>query len=361
MTIYLLCLFAIFVIGSLFNINKIKKRKIIFILFSGILLCWISMFRTESIGIDTMQYYNAFKTIAWLNPSQFSLLRYEYGFIYLCKTLSLISLNPQILIITTSLFINISILRFIYKNSDNIFLSVIFYILLNFFFAYMNIMRQALAISILLWGYEYLKRYKIFSYIIFVIIAMQFHSSAILTLVLIFFKKIKFNRKYLSVVFIFSLVAFFYGRQLFLFISSFSPRLYEYVGSEYDVVNYFGALLNSLLFFFLFIFGVIIIKNENKEVFIDKKNKDNILVGIMGLTCVLSILIMKVSIFNRFIPYFSIFVIIWLSNCLEKIRNYRNKIILTSIILVILFIYWIIIMIFRPEWYGVTPYKSIFS
>ena len=189
MAIYILSLLFILGLGFIFNCNSTKKRKIVFLIISCLTLTTIAMFRTKYVGIDTLQYFRNFQYISNTAYSELHLIRYELGFTYLCKILGEFYSDPQILIIVTSIFINVSVFRFIYKNSDNVVLSVIFYILLNFYYNYMNIMRQALAISIILWGFEFIKKEKNISFIITVIIAMQFHSSAILALVFFVFKK----------------------------------------------------------------------------------------------------------------------------------------------------------------------------
>ena len=155
MSIYILLLLYLLFLSLIF-LNK-KFNKLVFIILAFTPFVAISGFRSFSVGVDTQQFVNAYSRIINMSPNSFDLLRYEYGFSYFCWLLGKISTNPQILIFITSLFINISVGRFIYKNSDNVYLSVILYLLCNFFFSYMNIMRQAMAIAILLWGYEFIK------------------------------------------------------------------------------------------------------------------------------------------------------------------------------------------------------------
>lgn len=353
MIIYILLLLYLLFLSLLF-VNK-KFNKLVFIILSFTPFIIISGFRDFSVGVDTQQFVNAYARIINMSPRNFDLLRYEQGFSYFCWTLGKISSNPQILIFTTSFFINISIGRFIYKNSDNVYLSVILYLLCNFFFSYMNIMRQAIAICILLWGYEFIKNKKYFNFLLFVIIACSFHFSSLLALLYIPLRNFKFNKNFLFVSIGISMIGFLFGENLFMLLANLSPRLMNYLDSSFTEANYFAALLDFLVYFFVFAFGIILIKQSDRKLIGTKDN--NMVIGIMGVATILSALSMKVILFDRFTPYFSIFLIIWLPNSLLKIYNAKNRMLFTVIIVSLFVVYCLIILILRPEWYGVSNYK----
>ena len=358
MLIYIVLLGILILVGIIFDCNKSKTKKFIYIVLSCILLSLLAGLRNYSIGIDTQQYFSNYYVIGFLNNiSEISSLRYEYGFSALCYVLNKISSNPQLLIFVTSIFINISVCTFIYKNSDNIVLSIILYILFNFFFSYMNIMRQAIAIAIVLFGFEFLKEKKYIKYIIVVLLASFFHASALLAILMIFLKFVKFDKTTIFTTILVMLIFFVIGRDLFIFLCNFSPRLYEYIGGNYDVSNYFGALFNFLIYIYFFIFGMLLLKNYNTDFYKNKEDINNIYIGIISIACIFSALIMKVSIFNRFLPYFSIFMVIWIPNCITKVKSSKLRLLCYLTTFSILFTYFFIIMLFRPEWYGVVPYE----
>lgn len=358
MIIYILFLSYLF-LTTIFYVKskKNKKQKIMFLIANFIPLIIISGFRNSSVGIDTGHFTKAFSGIIRMEPQDFGTLRYEYGFSYLCWILGKISSNPQILIFVTSAFINISIARFIYKNSDNICYSTALYILCNFFFSYMNIMRQAIAIAIVLWGFEYLKEKKYIKFSIFVVLASFFHASAFLALLLIPLRKFNFDKKFLGITLIATMILFVFGKNIFLLLAKFSPRLFNYIGSDFDVENYFASFLNFLVYMCSFVLGMFIIAKNDKSCIKEKNEKTNIIIGIMGVAVMFSVLTMRVSLFNRFTPYFSIFLIIWLANTMQKIKNTKERILFKVIVLLMFMAYWIIIARYRPEWYGCVPYK----
>ncbi len=349
---------AIFIFELSFGLTIAKKRtkyKNVFLIVSYILLSVVAALRTKEVGVDTLQYYRAYLRIGDLTWYNVLNERYEIGFLILCKILNRITENPQSLIILTSMFINFSVIRFINKNSNNVVYSVLCYMLLNFYFSYMNIMRQAIAIAILLFAFECLKNDKKIRYFILVGLATTFHGSAILGILYFVLYKYEYKMKYNKIVIPLLIITFIFGRQILMFLGSLSERLYGYIGSEFDKANYFGALINFILSFIIWWFGNNIIKNKKD---LNELPKNIMLYNkLIIVNLVFTLLTVRVSIFNRFTPYFSIFQIIWLSNILETMK--KNKQFFKILIIVVLIFYWLIIMIYRPEWYGVVPYKMI--
>lgn len=99
-------------------------------------------------------------------------------------------LSTAIIVICTAIFI--------WKNSDDITLSWIVFICLGSMTFTMNGMRQAFAMSICLLAYEYVKRKKLFPFLIVVLIAILFHKSAMFFVVVYLMKNIKLNFKSVS-------------------------------------------------------------------------------------------------------------------------------------------------------------------
>ena len=347
---------------SLIILTKLKKTKSkntdkVFLIMAFIPIVAISCFRSRNVGIDTKQFTTAFSIISKMYPSSFSSLRYESGFIWCCWILSKFIKNSQILIIISSLFINCSVMHFIKKNSNDVYLSSLLYILANFYFSYMNIMREAIAIAILLLSYNFLQNKKYIKYSLSVLFSSFFHFSAILSLLNIVLRKIKLKKKSIIIIFIITLVAFLYGKQFFDFLCRYSPRLARYNNTAFSETNYFGSFIEFLVYLISFVFGSIILFKYSRNSFNDKDDKINTIFMIMGTAVIFYSLVMKVILFNRFTSYFSIFLIIWLPNCIEKISDAKARLICKVLVILLFSLYWIILMKYRPEWYGVIPYE----
>ena len=126
MAIYIIVLIFEIIFGLLLSVNKRENSKKFFIIITFVILTIVAGIRTKDVGTDTEQYYRAYKRIGTYTSinSAFN-ERYEKGFVILCYGLNKISSDPQILIFITSAFINFCVLRFIYRNSNNLVYSYI--------------------------------------------------------------------------------------------------------------------------------------------------------------------------------------------------------------------------------------------
>lgn len=355
MLVYILLL-AFIILGNFF-FEKRKNGEKIYLILTFLILTLISGLRNYTVGVDTVVYVNFFENLKNISFQNLNLLRYEYGFSLFCKVISIITDDYHVFLFLVSAFINFSVVHFINNNSRNKFLSLLMFVLCNYYFSYMNIMRQALAISIVLFSLEFLKKNKLLQFTILVILASQFHFSAIICLVLIFLNKFEFSRRHLPVITLLSILAFVYGNTVFAFFASLSPRLSSYIGTDYSSNNYFGALFEALIIVVQMLFGFVVEKSRYKKE--DKQHRQLFINGGIEIATIISILTMKATIFNRFLPYFSIFTIIWTPNALENINDKKNKGYFSFITVFMFFLYFIVICKYRPEWYGTIPYKFL--
>ncbi len=212
--------------------NKRKYDKL-FLIICGILITFVMGFRGMASGSpDTEAYSNFFigvskqKNLWGYLGTQIEgkiIIFSEVGFNLFMWLLSRISSNPQLLILTTSAFIVGSVMRFIYKNSQNVFLSVILFLCLGLFSFSMNGMRQALAMAICLWAYEFAKRDKFWRFLLIVLVAMFFHKTAIVFFVVYFVKFFKFDAK--------SIILFLVILAIFV---ALIPVIVKYLDEVYD-------------------------------------------------------------------------------------------------------------------------------
>lgn len=335
-------------------IFKIEKNKNKALMFSFVLITLIAAFRRCDIGADTLQFYRDFSNIIADASWKYSNFRYEPGFYYLCKVLGLVTNNAQILIITTSIFINFSICKFIKKNSPDLCLSTILYIITLSFFSNMNIMRQALALAILLFGFEYLKEKKYVKYILIVLVASQFHTVAYASLLLLLFTILPNKRKVYFIEVIAAIVSFIFYKQLFN-ILTLGFGYSGYATSEFGVSNYFGAVLSALETFIIIGFLILFSYNKTDK---DMSNKMKLCTIASILYMWFSFLVIRMNIFNRISELFSIYNIIFIPCLLEKMNknNLYNYKIMKFFSISIYLASFLIISILRPEWHGVIPY-----
>ena len=151
--------------------NKIKnkKLKILLLLIAVIPMFLVSAFRYD-LGTDyTKRYVADYNTLAKGKDVK----NLEIGFKaidYLCL---FFTKEPYLLFVITSLIILAIIFEVIYKKSNNILLSIAIFFLWGYFFGSLNLVRQYIAISLILLGYQFLmNENKKKAYIGFVICAI---------------------------------------------------------------------------------------------------------------------------------------------------------------------------------------------
>lgn len=168
--------------------NKIKnkKLKILLLLIAIIPMFLVSAFRYD-LGTDYTKRYVADYNILAKGKDVKNL---EIGFKaidYLCL---FFTKEPYLLFVITSLIILSIIFEVIYKKSNNILLSITIFFLGGYFFGSLNLVRQYIAISLILLGYQFLmnenKKKAYIGFVICAILAFLMHSSSIICFIIIF-------------------------------------------------------------------------------------------------------------------------------------------------------------------------------
>lgn len=179
-------------------IGEIKKYKRINIFILGFIVFVLAF--NYQMGIDWTLYqkiydiriipYN-FRDILFNNP-----FREERGYLLLNLIGKKIGLNYEIFMGVLLSFCNICMLKVGEKRVKNIYLFVYIIILKYTLIASLEpTIRQFLAISIISLGYRYIEEKKLVKYLLCVILAMQFHESAVLGIIVYFLEKVSMTLK----------------------------------------------------------------------------------------------------------------------------------------------------------------------
>lgn len=169
-------LISTYILGVVSRFTKKQNQKPIFIFFILIMMIFIiiSAFR-DGIG-DTSMYKHTYNLVAQGTVGKDG---YEKGFIFFLTILTQISMDPQFMLIITSIItqgINIWFLR---KYSSYFELELFMYIASGYFLTTMNGIRQAMAASIMLLGTRFLIERKFIPYLILTLVMSSIHSSAL--------------------------------------------------------------------------------------------------------------------------------------------------------------------------------------
>ena len=245
----------------------------------------------------------------------------EFGFKLLIKLCILFTNNPQILFVITSIIINALFFYVVYKYSKNIIYSIIILFFNGFFFSSLNIVRQCLAISIILIGYTFLIKEdnikRNILYIIFLFIAFSIHKSSIITASFLFFTRRNImNWKWVIPC---TILVLLLGEKLLI-------PLKELLKNTKYSVYFLEKFLESDVSIIYLIENTIIYILMNIKYYYDKKNnrtnkEEIIFLNIEGLCLLITALAKCHVVFDRLALYCLSFQILSIPFFMEKIKE----------------------------------------
>lgn len=166
-----------------YNLNFIKK--IIFSLLIFFPLIWISGNRI-GVGTDYWSYYNLVNTYGKLNISQYLVFFQgkEIAFYVICRVVFLLG-NINLIYYFMPAIMSYFVFDFYLFNKSNINFMMVLIIFCTFFFPKsLNISRQMISVSIVLYACCFLNR-NIFKFIIYILLATLFHITSLLALIIV--------------------------------------------------------------------------------------------------------------------------------------------------------------------------------
>ncbi len=176
--LFILCIFSFY-----------KDKKILFFI-SFFILLFIGGLRGLNVGTDTANYYKLYN----YGESIFRALKgYEYLYTYLLYFSWKYVKDYQFLVFVSMFLVLLPLYVVIWRESKNINLSVLMYVLTYSWFFAFNGTRQAIAISLCLLAVSFLyKNKKLF--FVFILIACLFHTTAIIMLMMFFVDKLYISK-----------------------------------------------------------------------------------------------------------------------------------------------------------------------
>ncbi|MBF7124920.1 EpsG family protein [Pediococcus pentosaceus] len=174
--------------------------------------------------------------------------------------------NYQVIFILTTLLVVLFSFIYIFDRSYNVPASILLFTLTTFFNFSMNGMRQAVATSIFLFATKYIVEGKPLKYFIWILIAVGFHSSAIVFFPIYLIRKFHLSVIKLPIYILVAILTYSFKGLLFILMNKFG--LYtEYLNSYYGTSNSRLLILNITMLLLIIIVlvtkGKDVLKNEN--------------------------------------------------------------------------------------------------
>ncbi|MEG1254504.1 EpsG family protein [Clostridium sp.] len=324
MSIYILNLVIVCVFGYLAEKYKKKgiesnktKYNLFLILISLISLTLVSGFRYK-VGTDFMTYT---ETLIYFKNTSIDIFD-QGGFTLLTNLLRDITDNPQLFFMITSIFINTAVVIFLVRNTDNIFLSLYFYITTYMYYGTMNGIRQYIACSILLLGYKNLINGNFKKYLLYIIGAFLFHSSALIMIPIYFIVRQKSDSIWNIVIFLTTLMAMlFYDTFLEILFTILNDTRFGYY-KDYLIGDSNGANILRIIVWMLPVILIFLYKDRARKVFGDKID---IVINLCYIGAIFMLLASKHVFFARICMYFDAYYLILLPKLSSMFDNKTNK------------------------------------
>lgn len=345
MAIYLVEMALIGVLAGLIGATNSETGRKRFVVLTCLMLFFVSGFRAYTVGMDTLQYWNAYQT-AWLEHSW-----YEAGFVWLMRALNQVSADPQFLLIFTSAFMTSCVGYAVYKIKCNPVLALFLYVSLLTYATYMNLMRQGLAAAIVVAALPWLASGKRVRFAAAVLVASLFHSTAIVLLALIPLMMLKPTKKVA--------VGYVAGAVLLALSPGF---VWDFISSNFDKYSTYSTSTwaggNALAAPIMTVMDVILC---GVSYFLGKpapgagKEEEAVLFHGAMLQVAFQFLSCFINIFQRMTTFTSFFLALYVASRLKG-RDSRLAFFVLYFIYAITAVFFVVIMVYRPQWHGVVPY-----
>ena len=305
----------------------------IFLIFVFIELWWLAFVRAPGFITDDLNYLPIF----YIPQSCYM----EKGYCMLNWLLSCLGQEPYVWFGGMALLIFGSIFLFIYRYSPNVVLSVLAYVCLMYIFNSLNIVRQFLALAIILCTFQFVQKRQFFPFLCAIVCASLFHRSAIFCISIYWLYNMKVNKKNVVLLVLGSIV-------LFLSFGYLAER-YTAVGGVYShyLVDAEQSRLSSiirLILNFIIMVVVLCVYKKNCPVKDLKKLKIDFLVLCSCISTAGAMISLQAYHVERLMYYFYFFNIITLPSILERITNKEIKALLFLSMLLCLVAYGAIVL-----------------
>lgn len=226
----------------------------------------------------------------------------------------------------------------------------------------MNVVRMWIAIAILLYSIPFLQNRRIIQFLAVVVIASSFHSTALVFLLIYPLVKLDIRFKTIMSCLGVSIILFIIGRPVFIRITELIGRYGGYLDSNYfnyesNIAVYLTLAINMALF-------ALIYNSMKRKAHESNSQESEIAIVSIEQICVIcgllvtafSIIGLGNTIMDRISAYFSVFFPISLPLAFFYKKNNKNREIMLWILIIGLAAQYLVVMIYRPSWNGVTPY-----
>lgn len=321
MTITIIYTFLIVILALLFDTKQAKGRNM-YIYVVGVILFLISGLRNLDVGPDdTFLYYQRYiENGAFSYQSVYDDSSKDPFYNLFARVLyDIIGPNYTLLLCVYSAIFMFSVCRLLIKNeTEDPLLSFVILLAMGFFSFSMTAIRQILAMSFILWAYQFLKEKKLIQFIILVYIGSLFHRTALFFMVVYPLIYFKLDRKSIILYLVLGSLVLVQGEAILfqLFASDMDARLDAYAEMGVHGLSIAG-FVQLALFLALALFYFKEVKQRDSE--------SVILYHLLIIAMIFQLFTGILAEFFRLAMYYSIFLILLMPKVISAIPNLQTR------------------------------------
>ena len=222
--------------ACIFSKGYTKQHRILFAIFFFWSLAIVAFFRSFTIGEDTLNYVEWFQDfyedgwrVSFISPRRYVEPAYKILNLIIARYTD----DARVLLIVVAFIILLSFTLFLTRYSENLFLSAILFIGLNFFTNSMTAWRHFMAMSLQVWMLPALFKKKWLKAGIIAILAFNFHRSSIICILSLLAAYVLCKRTlFLKIVVVLEIIAFFSIELMLRVFLSLVPKYKIYFSPE---------------------------------------------------------------------------------------------------------------------------------
>lgn len=363
----MLLYFLMMILLAIFSVKRSYKNQKLML--SSLIMFSLLGFKDATIGNDTANYIELFNRLKHISSMVDESIRFEKGYQLYNKVIGMLFDTPQALFIITAIICMGCICFGIIKNSVNWQYSLFIFVGLRFFYFFLSGLRQSIAVSMTFVAYYFLKKERIVSFFAIILLASTFHFSAFIFILAWPVSKMKLEKLAILKVLLLIFFIYIFLNPILEIVLGYLPVYYSlYLGTEAASANNLSDFINAVIPCLVIFFAKSVdytniassynLQENNKYsnfsfCYLDVDTQILFLIIAAGL----SIIATRVSILDRMVQYYWIFSIITIPNILFSIEDDRKRTNWYLVISCLVIVYNLTLLILRPEWNMIIPYR----
>jgi len=228
-----------------------------------VITLWWGSLDALDYGGDIMNYYNNASTALICDYSTFlSLCPFERGYATLIWGTTHLFGNAQALLFIQFIWVTTAVFIFIYYNSKNVLLSLVYYVCMGGFMFYLTAFRQSFAAAFGFYALMLAKNKHLMLAIAVILAGSLFHQTLVVFFPVILLSQVKICKKNILICSVIVFIASFFLNQIILSANKYFGMDY---GPDYIFSTVVGGIINLSIMAMAFVFLYFVYGNTKDE------------------------------------------------------------------------------------------------